>query len=121
MQDVSAKMMKRFAECLAEQMSGAPAAQAETPAAAEPAASNGGGTGDVAPTGVPGASSGVSTAEAEPKIPSASSGTSTAAQTRPTDDVLDVAEVSREAVLKRVAPVVGVLVVLFLLRRLLKR
>src|SRR3954466_6628449 len=42
MQDVSAKLMKRFAECLAEHMSGggAPATQAEAPAAPEPATAN---------------------------------------------------------------------------------
>src|SRR5262245_21895846 len=74
MQDVSAKLMKRFADCLAEQLSGAPAAEetpaetpAEAPAPEEPVA-----------TGAPSASSGVSTAQAEDKVPGASSGESSA-------------------------------------------
>src|SRR4051795_9736074 len=66
MQDVSAKLMKRFADCLAEEMSrGGGAAQepAETAnAAAAPATETAGATS----TGVAGASSGVSTAESEP-------------------------------------------------------
>ena len=65
-----------------------------------PPASDAGST-KVEDTGVPGASSGVSSAEAEPKIPSASSGTSSATTARPTDDVLDLGEASRDAVLKR--------------------
>ena len=123
MQDVSAKMMKRFAECLAQEMGsgGAPGAEApEESKAPEPASStNGNGT------EVPSASSGVSSAEAEAP-PSASSGISSAAPTssappRPTEDVLDIAEVSREAVLKRALPVVGAAVALLILLRLIRR
>jgi uncharacterized protein len=121
MQDVSAKLMTRFAECLAEQMQARPdvevkaQAPAEAPApAAEPATT-------VADTGVPGASSGVSTAEAEPAIPSASSGASTATAERPTDDVLDLGEASREAVLKRALPVIGAVVALLILLRIIRR
>jgi len=61
-------------------------------------------------SGVPGASSGISTAQAETKVPTASSGASTASSAssaRPTDDVLDLGEASREAVLKRALPVLG--------------
>ena len=72
-------------------------------------------------TGVAGASSGVSSADAEPKIPSASSGTSTKTTTRPTDDVLDLGEASRDAVLKRALPLVGGVVALLILIRLIKR
>jgi carbon monoxide dehydrogenase subunit G len=117
MQDVSAKLMKRFADCLAEQMRGGGApAVAATPQAPAPEAGNG----DAA--GVPSASSGVSSAEAEPAAPSASSGIPTGTATpRPSEDALDIAEVSREAVLKRAAPVVGVAVVLFVLWRLIRR
>ena len=82
---------------------------------------------------MPGASSGVSSAAAEPKIPSASSGTpsteaesaapsassgtSTAAPKpsapRPqSDDVLDLGAASRAAVLKRVAPVAAAMALL---------
>ena len=122
MQDVSAKLMKRFADCLAEEMSGAPAgvqAAGEQPGAepekpAQP----------VAGDGVPSASSGVSTAQAEKAVPDASSGTSSATTTAPprkTEDVLDLGEASRDAVLKRALPVVGALVGLLVLLRLIRR
>ena len=130
MQDVSAKLMTRFAECLAEQMQtspdvettdeaeAAPAAETETaaPTAESPAASTA-----VEDTGVPGASSGVSSADTEPTIPSASSGTSSAATARPTDDVLDLGEASRDAVLKRALPLIGGVVALLILLRLIRR
>ena len=130
MQDVSAKLMGRFADCLAEEMrsDGAAAAPAE-PERRGRGARRGGARGGpreastkVEDTGVAGASSGVSTADAEPKIPSASSGTSTATTTtRPTDDVLDLGEASREAVLKRALPLVGGVVALLILIRLIRR
>ncbi len=93
MQDVSAKMMSRFADCLAEQMQSSPDVEttSEEPAAAEESAPAEAST-KVEDTGVPGASSGVSSAEAdEEKVPTASSGTSSASTERPTDDVLDLA------------------------------
>ena len=126
MQDVSAKLMGRFADCLAEEMRSDGAASAE-PEAEVPVA---GSEAPEAPThasttvedtGVPGASSGVSSADAEPTIPSASSGTSTKTTTRPTDDVLDLAEASREAVLKRAIPLVGGVIALLILIRLIRR
>jgi carbon monoxide dehydrogenase subunit G len=127
MQDVSAKLMGRFADCLAEEMrsDGAAAApepepEAEAPAAMEAEAPAEAST-KVEDTGVAGASSGVSTADTEPKIPSASSGTSTKTTTRPTDDVLDLGEASRDAVLKRALPLVGGVVALLILIRLIKR
>jgi uncharacterized protein len=122
MQDVSAKLMKRFADCLAEQMSGggadeaapaedAPAAEAQEPAKEE--------------TAVPSASSGISSAEAEPAAPSASSGTPTtpkpAASAPQSEDVLDLGAASRDAVLKRAIPVVGAVVGLLVLLRILRR
>src|SRR3954471_24065262 len=79
MQDVSAKLMKRFADCLAEQLSGggaeteAPAAEPETPAPAAAAET----------TEAPSASSGISSAEAETTAPSASSGVSSAETSAP--------------------------------------
>jgi carbon monoxide dehydrogenase subunit G len=130
MQDVSAKLMGRFADCLAEEMRGdgaataepeAPKAPAQAPAASEPEAAPAEASTKVEETGVPGASSGVSSADAEPKIPSASSGTSSARSTRPTDDVLDLGEASRDAVLKRALPLVGGVVALLILIRLIKR
>jgi carbon monoxide dehydrogenase subunit G len=102
MQDVSAKMMGRFAECLAGLMGedGAPAADAApaaAPAAAGPAEDSGG-------------------EEPSPTPPAPAPPPS-----RPTDEVLDLGEVSREAVLKRVAPVAvgaaGLLLLLLLRRR----
>jgi carbon monoxide dehydrogenase subunit G len=127
MQDVSAKLMGRFADCLAEEMRGDGAAAAvpeaeapaEAPAAPEPALAQA--STNVEDTGVAGASSGVSSADTEPKIPSASSGTSTRTTPRPTDDVLDLGEASRDAVLKRALPLVGGVVALLILIRLIKR
>ena len=124
MQDVSAKLMTRFAECLAEQMQASPdvetarggAGARPSRAPTRPEAST-----KVEDTGVPGASSGVSSADAEPKIPSASSGQSSATTARPTDDVLDLGEASRDAVLKRALPMIGVVVALLILLRLIRR
>src|SRR4051812_19632104 len=131
MQDVSAKLMGRFADCLAEEMRSDGAAEAaapapepagtEAPAAPEPNAPEPKAPAPVEAstkvedTGVPGASSGVSSADTEPKIPSASSGTSTKTTSRPTDDVLDLGEASRDAVLKRALPLVGGVVALLIL------
>jgi hypothetical protein len=113
--------MTRFADCLAGQLSGSeePAEEA-APAEAAPA--------EQAPkeetAGVPSASSGVSTAEAEKEVPSASSGESTAAP-KPapaaSENVLDLGEASREAVLKRAIPVVAVAAALLVLLRILRR
>ena len=50
-----------------------------------------------------------------------SSGTSSASTERPTDDVLDLAEASREAVLKRALPIIGGVVVLLILLRIIRR
>jgi uncharacterized protein len=143
MQDVSAKLMTRFADCLAQQMQESPdvettteeaapepegVAATETTAAPEtetetaaPTASSGEGSTKVEDSGVPGASSGVSSAGAEPKIPSASSGTSSATASRPTDDVLDLGEASRDAVLKRLAPIAAGVIGLLILIRIIKR
>jgi len=123
MQDVSAKLMTRFAECLAEQMQSSPDVEttdeSETPAA--PTAQSTDASTEVSDTGVPGASSGVSSAEAEGSVPSASSGQSSASTARPTEDVLDLGEASRDAVLKRALPVAGGLVALLILLRLIRR
>ena len=132
MQDVSAKLMTRFAECLADQMQASPdvttieeepeaAAPAEETETAAPTAASDAGSTKVEDTGVPGASSGVSSAAAEPKIPSASSGTSSATTARPTDDVLDLGEASRDAVLKRLAPVAAAAIALLILFRIVRR
>lgn len=104
MQDVSAKMMGRFADCLAGLMreAEAPAAAAPAPAPAEDTPAEAAPTAEApAPEPKP--------VEAAPSPPA-----------RPTEDVLDLGEVSREAVLKRVAPVAAgaaALLLLLLLRR----
>src|SRR5690349_5357860 len=122
MQDVSAKLMTRFADCLAEQMQASPDVETTDEAPAEEAAAAAEAPAESTAT-TPGASSGVSSAEAtEP--PSASSGTSTAEQApppRPTDDVLDLGEASRDAVLKRLAPIAAGVVALLILIRIVKR
>jgi hypothetical protein len=123
MQDVSAKLMKRFADCLAEQLSSSeepaeePApAQTATPAPEAPKEET---------AGVPSASSGVSSAEAEKEVPQASSGESTAKPApKPAaaaENVLDLGEASREAVLKRAIPVVAAVAALLVLLRILRR
>jgi carbon monoxide dehydrogenase subunit G len=92
MQDVSAKLMGRFADCLAEKM----------------------GAGEVAPV-----TTGPRRPAAEP--PPGPAGDSAEAAARPPgEEVLDLGEASREAVLKRVAPVavgMGLLIALLWRRR----
>jgi uncharacterized protein len=97
MQDVSAKLMGRFADCLASEMSGAAPAEPEretvgprSPAAQPP----------------PGPAGDSAEAAAQPVV-------------RPTEEVLDLGEASREAVVKRLAPVAAgmALLVLLLWRR----
>jgi uncharacterized protein len=102
MQDVSAKLMKRFADCLAEEMTGG--------AAAAPAAE---GAKTVAPQ---------NPAATPPPGPAGDSAEAAARQApRPSEEVLDLGEASREAVLKRVAPVaavmLGLIVILGIRRR----
>jgi uncharacterized protein len=124
MQDVSAKMMGRFADCLAGLMGedGAPAtgaAPAEEAPAASPAME--------APAASPAeekpapAEEKPAPAEEKPAPAAAAPPPPPAPPPRPTEEVLDLGEVSRDAVLKRVAPVaagaVGLLLLLILRRR----
>ena len=98
MQDVSAKLMNRFADCLAEQMTGAPA---------EPAAATDGEAGD-RPEPPPGPAGDSAEAAAQPAPP------------RQAEEVLDLGAASREAVLKRVAPaalLITALIVILGIRR----
>jgi carbon monoxide dehydrogenase subunit G len=120
MQDVSAKMMRQFAECLASEMSGTKddggtwsgAAEETAAAPAEPATSeNGAGSEAAAPE----------TAAAESKAPGEKPGAEAKPRPRPTPEVLDLADASRDAVLKRAAPVVGGMIVLYILLRLIRR
>jgi uncharacterized protein len=116
MQDVSAKMMRQFADCLAQEMQGG-AAPAPAPVETSPSAG-----GEVlTPAAGP----------AEPTLPSAGGEVPAAAaaeqlaseppKARPTPEVLDLGEVSRDAVLKRAAPVVGGMLVLLILLRIIRR
>ena len=95
MQDVSAKLMGRFADCLAEEIAGASATA----------------------TSVSGATSD------RPEPPPGPAGDSAEAAAQPprrADEVLDLGEASRDAVLKRVAPVataMGLLILLLGIRR----
>jgi uncharacterized protein len=97
MQDVSAKLMRQFADCLASEMSAAPAPANGTvpvvePAAAEPA---------------PAPANGGTPPHAEPE--------------RPTPNVLDLGEASRGAILKRALPLAGALIAVFIILRLIRR
>jgi carbon monoxide dehydrogenase subunit G len=94
MQDVSAKLMGQFADCLAEKMAAAPAVAtaAETTEGAAP----------VPPPGPAGDSA-------------------EAAAHRPPETVLDLGAASRGAVLKRAVPPIAVLAALVIVLRLLRR
>ncbi len=105
MQDVSAKLMSRFADCLAEQMSGAPAEPAPAPAATTPRR----------PAATPPPGPAGDSAEAAVTAPHGDKLLETAARPRPTEEVLDLGAASREAVLKRVLPVAAGAAVLLLL------
>jgi uncharacterized protein len=98
MQDVSAKLMGRFADCLAEEMAGAAA------------------------TGV--ASGGADSARPEPPPGPAGDSAEAAARApepRRTEDVLDLGAASRGALLKRVGPVAAGLVLLIVLLGIRRR
>jgi carbon monoxide dehydrogenase subunit G len=102
MQDVSAKLMGRFADCLAEEMAGTSSAPAE--AAAGDAA-------EARPEPPPGpAGDSAEAAAAAPQPPQ-----------RRAPEVLDLAEASRGAVLKRVTPVAVVLLGLIVLLGIRRR
>jgi uncharacterized protein len=107
MQDVSAKLMGRFADCLAELMRGVPSADEAAAAAATPSPNGGRTVGPRRPAATP------------PPGPAGDSAEAAARPApRPTEEVLDLGEAGREAVLKRVVPVAaGVGVLLLLLWR----
>jgi carbon monoxide dehydrogenase subunit G len=110
MQDVSAKLMGRFADCLAEQMAAPPAGAS---AGAETAGDASGGR--LEPPPGPAGDSAEAAAAARPAEPAPA-----AASARPSEDVLDLGAASRDAVLKRVAPVaaaMGLLILLLGIRR----
>jgi len=122
MQDVSAKLMGRFADCLAAEIAGAapPAAEeaggAPAPSPEAPAAPQVETSGKVAGPFNPAADP-----PPGPAGDSAAAAAKPAAAPRRSEEVLDLGEASREAVLKRVAPVaavmLGLIVILGLRRR----
>ena len=102
MQDVSAKLMRQFADCLASEMSAAPA----------------GVNGSAPETGPE--------IEAEPEptaaqAPAPEPAAATNGGPRPEPEPLDLVDASREALLKRAVPIVGALVALLILFRLIRR
>jgi carbon monoxide dehydrogenase subunit G len=99
MQDVSAKLMKRFADCLAEEIAGA---SATTSAPSEDD------SGRLEPP--PGPAGDSAEAAARPAEPP-----------RPSEEVLDLGEASREAVIKRVVPVAAVLIGLIVILGIRRR
>jgi uncharacterized protein len=114
MQDVSAKLMGRFADCLAEEIADAePAAAPEPEPEPEAAAENGApATGPRSPAATP------------PPGPAGDSAEAAAAQPPPvrrTEDVLDLGEASRDAVLKRIGPVIVGLAGLVVVVKIMKR
>jgi carbon monoxide dehydrogenase subunit G len=105
MQDVSAKLMGRFADCLAEQMAGA---------SATASAGAGATTDRPEPPPGPAGDSAEAAAAARPAEPAPP------VSPRPSEDVLDLGAASRDALLKRVAPVaaaMGLLILLLGIRR----
>jgi carbon monoxide dehydrogenase subunit G len=132
MQDVSAKLMGRFADCLAAEIGGAPAAPpaaeeaggAATPPAGEPApatppAAPGARTvGPIRPAASPPPGPAGDSAEAAAAAPAPAESSRAAAAApapRPTEEVLDLGEASRAAVLKRLVPVAAAMTLFVLL------
>ena len=100
MQEVSAKLMSRFADCLASEIAAPPAA-APQPAAAAPAPA-------AAPPPGPAGDAAEAAARAEPTeaaAPAEAKAPTEGVPERRVPEVLDLGEASREAVLRRVAPV----------------
>jgi uncharacterized protein len=102
MQDVSAKLMGRFADCLAAEIAGAAATGVAS-----------GGAESARPEPPPGPAGDSAEAEARARVEAPP-------QARRAEEVLDLGEASREAVVKRVAPVaaaMGLLILLLGIRR----
>jgi uncharacterized protein len=116
MQDVSAKLMRRFAECLAEEIAAAPAVGADAaPAPEEPVASGAAGVllppGPAAEAAEAAAHSTAAAHGAQSRAPESPPAADDVAgpRRRPAEDVLDLGAVGREAVLRRAAPAVAAL------------
>jgi carbon monoxide dehydrogenase subunit G len=135
MQDVSKKMMSRFAECLAaeigrgeEEEPAGTGAEAGTAAAEAPAPEPTGTAGVPLPPGPAGESAEAAArarageASERPAAPTpAGDDVASPPRPRPTADVLDLGEVSRDAVLKRAVPAAAGLLALMLVLRIVRR
>lgn len=113
MEDVSAKLMASFAECVAAEISAAPRPKAE------PAGDGARQVGPRRPAAVP--PPGPAGEEAEAAARGAAPSTDRPGRERRTEDVLDLGAVSREAVLRRAIPVAAAVVLLVIVARLLRR
>jgi carbon monoxide dehydrogenase subunit G len=127
MQDVSAKLMRRFAECLADEIAQAPATIAGAPAAPEPVASGTAGirlppgpAAEAAEAAAHGRATASGAPSRSPDAPPAADDVASPRR-RPSEDVLDLGEASREAVLRRAAPALALLALLVVLVRALQR
>jgi carbon monoxide dehydrogenase subunit G len=109
MQDVSAKLMGRFADCLAEEIAGG----AATPPPSAPAPEGARVAGPLNPAASPPPGPAGESAEQAAARPAASP--------RRSEEVLDLGEASRAAVLKRVAPVAALMVGLIVLLGIRRR
>jgi carbon monoxide dehydrogenase subunit G len=132
MQDVSAKLMRQFADCLASEMSAAPApAPAPAPVAApapepEPEAAAAAPADPFVATPAPAepapwSSAAPPEAATAPEPEPAPSAPPPRPTERPTPEVLDLGAASRGAVLKRAVPLVGGIVALLIVIRLIRR
>jgi uncharacterized protein len=135
MQDVSAKLMGRFADCLAAEIAGQgatatasspPAETAESPAdeiapsAPAPEGARVAGPFNPAAKPPPGPAGESAEAAARPAAATPRGAAPPPISARPSEEVLDLGEASREAIVKRIAPVaaaLSALIVLLALRR----
>jgi carbon monoxide dehydrogenase subunit G len=117
MADVGGKLIGKFAACLADELGReAPDAAAEEAAATGMAAAAGGA--GAAPVT---AETGATEPDAPPPAPHLEGVPASSTPERPTAEAIDLFDVAGDAVGKRLAPVAGVLVALFVLLRLRRR
>jgi carbon monoxide dehydrogenase subunit G len=128
MQDVSAKLMRRFAERLAEEIGAGPGGMAGDGGAAASARVASGTAGIELPPGpAAAAAEAVARARATASGAPSRSGTSpsaaddVASRRRPSEEVLDLGAASREAVLRRVVPAAAVVAALALVAAAFRR
>jgi uncharacterized protein len=124
MQDVSAKLMGRFADCLAAEIAGAGATAGQAPAETASPAPDGARVAaprNPAANPPPGPAGDSAEAAARPAAEPAGGAAPPRVSPRPSEEVLDLGAASREAVLKRVAPVAAVLIGLIVILGIRRR